>query len=93
MITLAADGKEVSTEMVRFIKEALFIKTGDGANVVVKHAVDRLHRDGYIQLLSPPSGSKRKRVKQLSNQTRYIVDRRATAQADLYAPVDSPYIV
>ena len=31
VITLAADGKEVSTEMVRFIKEALFIKTGDGA--------------------------------------------------------------
>ena len=52
VITLAADGKEASTEMVRFIKEALFIRTGDGANVVVKQAVDRLHRKhllGYIQ--------------------------------------------
>jgi len=49
--------------------------------------------DGYIQLLSPPSGSKRKRVKQLSNQTRFIVDRRATAQADLYAPVESTHIL
>lgn len=38
--------------MVRFIKDALFIKIGDGANVVVKQAVDRLHRKhllGYIQ--------------------------------------------
>ena len=51
--------------------------------------------DGYIQLLSPASRSrsKRRRVKTLSNQTRFIVDRRVTAQADLLAPVESTYIV
>ena len=46
--------------------------------------------DGYIQLLSAPSGRKRKRVyKTLSNQTRFIIERRVAQQADLHAPIDS----
>ena len=73
------------------------LETGDTALVMAPGADNDggSEEDGYIQLLSPASRSrsKRRRVKTLSNQTRSIVDRRVTAQADLLAPVESTYIV
>ena len=73
------------------------LESGDTALVMASGADNDggSEEDGYIQLLSPASRSrsKRRRVKTLSNQTRFIVDRHVTAQADLLAPVESTYIV
>ena len=72
------------------------LETGDTALVMASDGDNDggSEEDGYIQL-SPASRSrsKRRRVKTLSNQTRFIVDRRVTERADLLAPVESNYIV
>ena len=44
VVALAGYTDEAATEMAKFIRVALFIRNGDGANVVVKLAVDKQHR-------------------------------------------------